>query len=69
MFGKIRENTRRHRPLRLSNAMVCINCEHVFNGSMRIQDCPVCTSSKVIPLATWVPHPRAMAAMAGRATL
>lgn len=46
------------RMLRLTNAIICIECEHVFNIydieiSAKIT-CPKCTNSVVYPLATFL---------------
>lgn len=40
--------------LTLSNAMVCINCEHIFSGYERFDSCPKCLSTQIVVLANWL---------------
>ncbi|NDY74466.1 hypothetical protein DO021_21505 [Desulfobacter hydrogenophilus] len=47
-------NTRNH-CLSLSNAMICMDCEHIFSAYNPACTCPKCASNTVVFLAKWVP--------------
>lgn len=49
------------RPLYLGNALVCVNCEHIYPSSALNRHCPRCASKESIPLSNWIPVPRGRA--------
>jgi len=50
----------------LRSAMLCLDCEQVFDGRGMHQRCPVCGSGAVTSLTHWVPTmPATVPAIAG----
>jgi hypothetical protein len=41
--------------MRLANALLCIDCDEVFEPAGSIVACPKCGSAVFAPVAAWVP--------------
>lgn len=58
MIRKTHKKKPRNRCLSLSNAMICLDCEHIFSSYNPGCTCPKCTSDAVVFLSRWVPSAR-----------
>lgn len=52
---KVKRTPREQRPLNLSNALVCVDCEHIFSSYNPTRSCPKCGSEAVTFLSRWIP--------------
>lgn len=50
-----RINRQSNTPLSLSNAMVCIDCEHIFHSYSPSKACPKCGAGTAVFLSRWLP--------------
>lgn len=55
------KTTRESNPLTLSNAMICLDCEHIYSAYNPRGTCPKCGSDAVQLMSRWVPTFKAMA--------